>query len=209
MSNGNYLHNLSQASASNISSALGSISAMDSNPQVNTNMSTNSNASTTSTAPTNKGLSSYTTAQQKNIYSNIASHAHSGEAYFSTNLPKSPKNPSAGSKAHVFKGLDEKAEVGHSAIDKKRVSTPSTGLHHDSEAVLKKTRPTTQATRVLTGSHGGLPVGKLTGPTLTKGTQDTKLVTGAAKPGANKYGLVNLGPNKVGGLYKSSRDMGS
>lgn len=229
-----YMQGLGQTSASNISSALSSImSEMKvSNPphstNINANINVNVNIATshiTNAKPVPTYSSSSQQQQQKNAYANLGVNPNTYSDYGNVGYAnaKSPKNivPTASSKTNVYKApVHEEKERPESAY-----SSSSKRLETDPYA--KKFTPTRQVESHT--SHVG-PSSKYGGPSYQtglnkaapsnhghgheskpgyssgagKGTPDIN----ATKSGgvSSKYGILNLGLNKPGGLYKGSKE---
>ena len=227
------MQNLGQTSASNISSALSSImtemNKNTPNPHINPNITVNANNAATNVSNQNvqgassKGLSTYSSNQQSKGYSNLGANAY-GENYYSANQyanVKSPKNITAGSKPLLFKAPDERerTEPSYQSTDKKRT---------EPDLYPKKFVPSSQAqtTSSHTGIHAG-PSNKYVGTgyqfssnkvttheSSSKhqiGYQGLRNIEGSTGPNVNKgmgskYGILNLGLSKPGGMFKGSKE---
>lgn len=220
------MQNLGQTSASNMSSALSSIITemnVSSNPpstNINANINVNVNIAPHVNIPTAHIATSQTktgytssTQQQKNAYGNLGVNPNAYERdYANVNVgyanAKSPKNivPTASSKTNVYKGHahEEKLERPESAYS-------SSSKRLETDPYSKKYAPSSQV-----ASHTGIGTSsKYGGPSYQAGLNKAE-----AKPGyssgmskgtpdpkggvSSKYGILNLGLNKPGGLYKGS-----
>jgi len=229
-SQNNYMQNLGQTSASNISSALSSImtemNKNTPNPHINPNITVNANNASTNISNQNaqgtsaKGLPNYSSNQQPKGY---GAHVY-GENYYSSTQygnAKSPKNITTGSKPLLFKAPEEKdrTESSYQSTDKKRT---------EPDLYPKKFAPSqAQTTSSHTGVHAG-PSSKYAGPNYqfnsnkisshennkhpTGGYQGlNKNIEGAPSSSVNKgigskYGILNLGLNKPAGMFKGTKE---
>jgi len=234
-SGGNYMQNLGQTSANNMSSALSSIitemnvssnnpsTNINANINVNVNIAPHVNIPTAHISSSNTkvgGGGAYTSSssqQQKNAYGNLGVNPNAYGDYANVGYAnaKSPKNivPTASSKTNVYKGHahEDKPERPESAYS-------SSSKRLETDPYSKKFTPSSQV-----ASHTGIGTSsKYGGPSyqsglskasagheskpgyssgMSKGTPDTA----ASKSGvSSKYGILNLGLNKPGGLYKGS-----
>ena len=222
------MQNLGQTSASNISSALSSImtemNKNTPNTHINPNITVNANNANTNISnpsaqgTSSKGVPAYSSNQQPKGYSNLGAHAY-GENYYSSTQygnAKSPKNITTGSKPILFKAPEEKdrIEPSYHSTDKKRT---------EPDLYPKKFTPSGQTTSSHTGIHAG-PSSKYAAPNyqytsckVTSHESSSKHATGYQGLNKNiegstssnlnkgigsKYGILNLGLNKPGGMFK-------
>ena len=199
--------------------------------QTNVVAPTNINIPTNS----NKNIPTSVTSQQKNTYSNVNSN-YAGETHYpSTNhaTGKSPKNVTTTSKPGLFRHAEDKErpESAYSNLDKKR--TTNNVMNNPDENIYssKKYIPTGQMTGSQLSNHSGLnqasgsnlitsnkynlpsyPINsKATSHEgkyqvgLSKNTHESSgTASGLNKP--NKYGVLNLGLNRPGGMFKGSKE---
>ncbi len=218
------MQGLGQTSASNISSALSSIMSevKVSNPphstNINANINVNVNIATSHITNTNANAKPVPTySSTKKDYGNLGVNPNTYSDYGNVGYAnaKSPKNvvPTASSKTNVYKShAHEEKERPESAY-----SSSSKRLETDPYAK-KYTPPTRQVdSHVAPSSKYGGPSSYKAAPSshghghetkpysssgAGKGTPDIN----ATKSGgvSSKYGILNLGLNKPGGLYKGS-----
>ena len=192
---------------------------------------TNINVPTTS----NKNIPTSVTSQQKNTYSHLNNN-YTGETHYpSTNhtTGKSPKNATTTSKAALFRHTEDKErpESAYVNLDKKRVTNNlmnnpdeniysskkyiSTGQMSGSQLSNNSGLSQASGSNLTTSNKYNLPSYPITSKVashegkyqvgLSKNTQESgSNASGLSKP--NKYGVLNLGLNRPGGMFKGSKE---
>lgn len=219
----NYMQSLGQTSASNISSALSSITGMNVTSHAShANVDNSTSHAAVNSSTTQKGSTPYMLSQQKNLYS--GSNQHSAETSHVSSNYSNPRPPSASNKPNIFKGYEEKEreQISYSSMEKKRTSNPTAGVHAEPDPYSKKYAVATQLggpTMLTTqlgmnrdhGSQGtsskyNAPMGYQQGASkssqekhpvsygLGKSSQDAS--AHPSKPTGSKYGLMNPNLNK-------------
>ena len=208
----NYLRNLEQMSVSNMSSALSSIMG-----EINShnNVTTVLNAVPTNIVPANvaapinvnipahptKNISPNIPTQPKTLYSNMNPHYERPESAYSNaekkraanNLVNNP-DENMYSKKYIPTGMNGMQPLNYSGINQ-----ASSNIGHSSSKYNMMNYPS--SSKMTTSHEGKYPTG------ASKNIHESSSTTsGLSKGSSNKYGLLNIGLNRPGGMFKASKE---